>query len=244
MGFFSRLKKSKDESTQQPQPRYTSQEYPSFDLEYSSGDVATVEFQGIIEVDGKQLHKVAIIYKAPNNEMSQERVLLEPLYGEYNGQRYDATASHYARLGKKPDEYSTPEEKRRYNEVKGFFQKKQVQYIKEYESKSDYIGYLSHNAQGRAFRAYDNDFRGRYAQIYAAQETELQAIIDKKRAQNAAIQARDAAKREELIKEGKMQQELHKGIYDDKDTRGYAGILTAEDYEEQYGPKKEEGPSI
>lgn len=200
----------------------------SFDLKYSSGDIAIVTFNGIVEVEGRRLHNVVVTYIAPDSTFKQKKVLLEPMYQGDN----DVTESYYASMAVMPNVNSTPEQRKYYNDVKGFFKKQQVEALE-----SDYLGALTYDEKGTPHREYDNDFRTRYAEIYKAKETAKRVGID---ARIAEEQAKSKSKRDSLMNEGLLQQQLMGQTYGEEDTRGYAGILTAEDYREQYGTRQQE----
>lgn len=204
------------------------EELTSFDLQYSSGDTATVTFNGTVSIEGKTLHNVVVTYVAPDSTFKQKKVLLEPMYRGEN----DVTASYYASLASKPNENSTPEQRKYYNDVKGFFKKQQVEALE-----SDYLGALTYDEKGTPHREYDNDFRTRYAERYKAKETAKRVEIDIRIAEE---QAKSRSKRDSLMNEGLLQQQLMGQTYGEEDTRGYAGILTAEDYREQYGTRQQE----
>ena len=219
MGFFDKFRKKEQISRETKEPE------TSFDLKYSSGDVATVTFRGTVEVEGKILHNVIVTYTAPDSTFRQKKVLLEPMYQGEN----DVTESYYQSLASIPNENSTPEQRKHFNDVKGFFKKQQVETLE-----SDYLGALAYDSQGVPHREYDNDFRTKYAEIYRAEKQAQQEARD-----NAYAEREEQAIRERnAIMQKGIQQQLAAQINNDPnayDEVGNAGHLTRDDYEKYFG---------
>lgn len=165
MGFFDRFKKKEHEA----KPQTTNFDKEPLTLIHSDGRKDKIYFNGLVEIDGKQLMSVGIDTGVRIGDKEyRDNYYVDPIYDiNEKGEPVDNTEVYYKRLAVL--------DRAAFNAVKGFFQSRDI--TKE-KIGSNYIGKLVFNSQaGKYIRQYDEVFKQKYIEKLRQQE---RAEIDRK----------------------------------------------------------------
>lgn len=178
MGLFDFLKKKEkkqDSQVQAPRKEVTGPQ-ADLNLSYSSGIKAQVNFGNVIDKDGKHLQEIHITYLHPGGRFEGKTYLIEPhtIKDSEGNVKYD-TKEFYTRL----------DQMGRHPDVKAMFKKEYVDQVVE-RDKTDYIGDLAYDSEGKLYRKYDQDFRRKYIEECKKLREEDQEIARQRNEQRIA----------------------------------------------------------
>lgn len=214
MGLFDRFKKKEETNIDNKQNM-------PLTLNYSDGTEARVNFNGIVNVDGKNLQSVNVVYiDSKTNKFQSRKYLLEPITKQdENGNVIDATEEYYKYMATMD---GTEDGMKRFGAVKGFFK---YQETSPEKLGSDYIGNLAYNENGQYYRHYDNSFRDQHINTYNRKlENDFNKRLESQKAND-----------EEYIK--KMTEEANKKEVNIKTSHAERLSTDSEEYKMMFGDR-------
>lgn len=154
LDFFRKFKKNKSTDNDLQKNNIPNNDIK---IKYSSGTEAKIDFTNVVDYDGKHLQEVYVTYTDKNGQFITKQLYMEPHIGlDKNGRAIYDTKLYFQGL--------TEANK---GLVKGFFEQTSVNSMK-----TNYIGEIGQDSNGRYNRTLDYNFIDKYSKIIEAQKAQ------------------------------------------------------------------------